>query len=417
MPGAPTGVTGTPGNGQVSVGFTAPARRRRPDHAVHRHLSPGGATCTGPASPITVTGLTNGTSLHLHRQGHQRGRRRADLGPLERRHATHRARRSRPARPATPGNAPGDGQLHGPRLERRRPDHLLHGHLVAGGLTATGTASPLTVTGLTNGTSYTFTVRATNAAGDGPSSSSSNAVTPRTVPGKPTGVTGTPGNGQVSVGFTAPADGGAPITQYTVTVSPGGATFTGPASPIAVTGLTNGTSLHLHRQGHQRGGRRPDLGPLGRRHATHRARRSHRPVRDTRQRPGDRQLHAPASNGGAAITSYTVTSSPGGFTESGTASPLTVTGLTNGTSYTFTVKATNAAGDGPPSAPSNAVTPRTVPGAPTHAGAAPGDQQGDRDVPRAVRRRRRRDHLVHRHLVAGRHRRPPASAARSRSRA
>ena len=46
-----------------------------------------------------------------------------------------------------------------------------------GGLTATGTGSPLTVTGLTALTAYTFTVRATNIVGNGPESAASNAVT------------------------------------------------------------------------------------------------------------------------------------------------------------------------------------------------------------------------------------------------
>jgi hypothetical protein len=70
---------------------------------------------------------------------------------------------------------------------------------------------------------------------------------------------------------------------------------------------------------------------------------------------------APASNGGSPITSYTVTSNPGGITATGPASPISVTGLTNGTAYTFTVTATNAVGTGAASAPSNAVTPVTVP--------------------------------------------------------
>jgi len=69
---------------------------------------------------------------------------------------------------------------------------------------------------------------------------------------------------------------------------------------------------------------------------------------------------APASNGGSAITSYTATSSPGGVTgtlsQSGSGS-ITVTGLTNGTSYTFTVTATNGIGTSLPSTVSNSVTP------------------------------------------------------------
>jgi hypothetical protein len=52
-----------------------------------------------------------------------------------------------------------------------------------------------------------------------------------------------------------------------------------------------------------------------------------------------------------------VTASPGGATASGISSPITVSGLTSGTTYTFTVKATNAHGTGPASLPSNPVTP------------------------------------------------------------
>ena len=66
---------------------------------------------------------------------------------------------------------------------------------------------------------------------------------------------------------------------------------------------------------------------------------------------------APASNGGAAITSYTVTASPGGQTGTGVSSPITVTGLNPGVAYTFTVKATNSVGTGAASAASNSVVP------------------------------------------------------------
>jgi trimeric autotransporter adhesin len=72
---------------------------------------------------------------------------------------------------------------------------------------------------------------------------------------------------------------------------------------------------------------------------------------------------APTSDGGSPVTGYTVTASPGGAsaTVTGTsdAPPATtanIPGLTDGTAYTFTVVATNVAGDGPPSAPSSSVT-------------------------------------------------------------
>jgi hypothetical protein len=65
---------------------------------------------------------------------------------------------------------------------------------------------------------------------------------------------------------------------------------------------------------------------------------------------------APASDGGEAISDYTVTSSPGGITATGTSSPVTVSGLSNGTAYTFTVTATNSVGTSAASAASNSVT-------------------------------------------------------------
>jgi hypothetical protein len=78
-------------------------------------------------------------------------------------------------------------------------------------------------------------------------------------------------------------------------------------------------------------------------------------------------FESPVSDGGSAVTSYTVTAGDstnganGGQATTGPASPITVTGLTNGDSYSFTVTATNSVGTGPASAASNAVVPLPLP--------------------------------------------------------
>ena len=116
-----------------------------------------------------------------------------------------------------------------------------------GSLTGTGATSPITVTGLTNGTAYTFTVTATNSYGTGPASSASNSATPYTVPGAPTiGTATSTGTTTATVSFTAPAsNGGSTITSYTAVSSPAGGTGTlsqAGSGTITVTGLTPGTS-------------------------------------------------------------------------------------------------------------------------------------------------------------------------------
>jgi hypothetical protein len=241
-----------------------------------------------------------------------------------------------------------------------------------GGLTASGSASPIIVTGLTNGTAYTFKVHATNAVGNSDLSAASNSVTPTsapgaTVPGAPTIGTATAGNGQATCSFTPPAsDGGSPITSYILVASPGGASTSGAGSPLTLTGLTNGTAYTFRVKA---------VNAVGE-SALSAASNSVTPTGATvpsapnigTATAGDAQATVtftpPGSNGGSTITSYTVTSSPGNLTVTGAASPLTVTGLTNGTAYTFRVHATNAIGSGPQSSPSNSVTPTAAPGLP-----------------------------------------------------
>src|SRR5690606_22319674 len=92
---------------------------------------------------------------------------------------------------------------------------------------------------------------------------------------------------------------------------------------------------------------------------------------------GDRRatisFDLPENDGGGAIIEYEVTASPGGSVTVGESSPILVTGLDNGTSYSFTVTARNLAGSSAPSSASNAV----VPAEPTPPGHDDDDDSGD----------------------------------------
>ena len=116
-----------------------------------------------------------------------------------------------------------------------------------GGITGTAASSPVTVTGLTNGTTYTFTVTATNSYGTGVASSASNSVIPYTVPDAPTiGTATSTGTTTATIAFTAPAsNGGSAITSYTAVSSPGSITATlnqAGSGTITVSGLTASTN-------------------------------------------------------------------------------------------------------------------------------------------------------------------------------
>ena len=228
-----------------------------------------------------------------------------------------------------------------------------------GGRKAGGENSPITVRGLTNGTPYTFTVRAANEAGTGPASDPSAAVTPVGAPDAPTKVTATWGDREAVVSFNSPADGGSPLTgpYYTVKSHPGGITVTGAGSPITVPGLTNGVGYTFTVMATNRIGN----GPWSAHSDKVTPATTPGAPRIGKVRAGNAtatvSFRPPASDGGSRITSYVVTSSRG-QTASGPGSPLTVKGLTNGTGYTFTVVAENKAGTGPESSPSEQVTPK-----------------------------------------------------------
>jgi fibronectin type 3 domain-containing protein len=375
VPGPPTAVAGTSNaDSQSVVTWSAPASTGGAAITSYTVTATGGQTCTTPNGSIrtcTVTGLTNGTSY---------------LFTVTATNAAGTGSPSAPSGPATPATRPGaptavtaQGSLDSQSIVTWTPP-ASNGGLAITGYTVTansgqtcatpdGVTTTCTVLGLTNGTIYTFTVTATNALGTGPASAASNPVIPAATPGAPTGVTASSFADSLSVvAWTAPAStGGSPITSYTVTANSGQTCVTANGSTTSCTllGLTNGTTYTFTVVATNSIGDGPPSAPVTATPSTVPTAPTGVTATSYANSKSVVSWTAPASNGGAAITGYTVTSAPGAFTCTTASTTCTVNGLTNGTAYTFTVTATNGSGNSPASVPSAPATPATLPGAPT----------------------------------------------------
>lgn len=373
-PGQPRNATASAGDGTATVSFDPPTSNGGEDITGYTVTSnPGGKTATGTSSPITVTGLTNGTSYTFVVTATN------PVGTGSPSSSTSSVTPNRVSDPPTELEATSEnGQaiitFNAPSDNGGSTITSYTVTASPGGITASGSTSPITVTGLTNGTAYSFTAVANNSNGHSVASSESNQIIPATTPGTPQNISALAGNGEASVSFDSPANnGGLEVSSYTVTTNPGGITVTGTSSPITVTGLSNGTSYSFSVVA---------TNALGNSQASSSSnvvtpKRVSDPPTNVSVLSGNEQatitFDTPADNGGSSITGYTATASPGGITASNTASPITMTGLTNGIMYTFFVVATNPVGNSLPSTESNSVTPATIPDAPTNLYAKAGD--------------------------------------------
>jgi len=254
--------------------------------------------------------------------------------------------------------------------------------------TVNGTTNTAVVNGLTNGTPYTFTVHATNGVGSSVESTPSNQVVPESTPTAPTNVVTTAGAAQATVTWTPPlSDGGSPITGYRITQADNWCGPNGPAcatttaasdaTSATLTGLKNGRPYSFTVRAFNAIGNGPLSAPSD--PDTTDPGVATAPPFVTATAGNARaflQWGVPANDGGSPIVSYRVTASPGGQSMTVPVKPGTqsgtLTGLSNGVSYTFTAVATNAYGDSPASAPSAAVKTYGPADAPTNVHATAG---------------------------------------------
>lgn len=359
-PGTPTAVSG-PGSATVTV--VAPSGGGTPtSYTVTSNPAGGSCTVSNPASSMScvVSSLTSGTPYTFSVTATNGVGTSASSASST---AVTPSAAIAPGTPGTPTAVAGDGQatvtIVAPSSGGAADTYLVTSS--PGGLTCTVTSpsTSCTVSGLTNGTAYTFTSTATNSIGTSGASAASSAVTPVAAPGTPGSpsavVTSTT---SATVTITAPSSGGAPAT-YLVTASGGGGqtcTVTSPATSCVVAGLTVGgtytfTSTATNGTGTSGASSASSAVIL----ATPGTPGTPTAVAGT----GSATVTILAPSSGGTVSSYTVTSVPAGGSCIVTvpATSCVVTGLTAGTSYTFTSTATNGAGTSTSSAASGAVTP------------------------------------------------------------
>ncbi len=188
------------------------------------------------------------------------------------------------------------------------------------------------------------------------------------VPTAPLSLTATSGDSSAEISFTAAQDGLSTISNYEYSIngsgtwtalSPGDAT-----SPVTVSGLTNGAAASIQLRavnaiGNGAASSAVNVTPLG----VPSAPRSVSVTTSMGQ--ASISFTAPANDGGAAITNYEFTTNGGGswtpMSPATTTPPFVITGLSNGTSYPFAVRAVNSYGAGASSTVVTASTP-SLPG-------------------------------------------------------
>ena len=237
------------------------------------------------------------------------------------------------------------------------------------------TVNRIQIIGLTNGNLYQVKVRAINGVGSGTGAASTMSEgTPSTTPAAPSISTVIPSSQKLTVEFVAGLSGGSAITNYQYSLD-GGVNWTtrspiSTASPLVISGLTNDTTYQFQLRAVNANGVGGSTGTS--------VASTPRLIADAPTigavTAGANSLSVAftaGSDNGSAITNFEFSTDNGSTwqvrTPTSTTSPLVISGLTNGTTYTLRLRAINGAGSGAQSASSTG-TPYTIPSAPTISG-------------------------------------------------
>ena len=383
VPGKPARPTLEASNNQIIVTWTAPSSSSPiTSYSVRYRRGTGAATRVDNLSGTshTLDSLDNGHSYEIRvRASNAKG-----AGPWS--DAVTAVPGAVPSKPSAPTLTASSGQImvswSAPTSNAGALTHYDLRHRRVGTSSWTQidgiSGTSRTVTGLTNGRSYEFQVRAANSIGDGAFSDSAMA-TPAGAPSAPSAPTLQTGNGQLTASWNEPSANGASITHYDLQYRISGSwtqidTIT--SRSRIITGLTNGSSYQVRVRAVNRAGdgswsstATATPGAVPNAPAAPSLTSSNNQIAASWSAPG---------NNGAAITHYDLRyrAGSGSWTRidniSGTS--RTITGLTNGTSYEVQVRAANSRGDGPYSSSATA-TPGSVPAKPSAPSLIPSNGQ------------------------------------------
>jgi titin len=272
-----------------------------------------------------------------------------------------------------------DGSSNGRPITKYQYQYTING--VTSSFEVTGT-SPLQITGLTNGTNYTVTLKNYNLAGYSPASIASSGFMPYTVPSAPTITNLIPASNQITVYVSPGNTNGSVITRYSYSLNGGSYVNTADAAlSFDISGLTNGTSYTVALKAENAAG----VGAASTTSAAVIPFTVPNAPTITGVTVGNTTATVAITNGNnngrtATQYQYTYTNTSTGvatiLTTSTSATQLSsilITGLTNWASYTVKVKAINQAGASVDSSASNPFMPYNIPGAPVIASIVPGN--------------------------------------------